>query len=198
MGVQKNCLIKTVFLSTHIKCFGWEMRKNCLFDLILYVPPTIFQLNRDGSSWVEPVLSFCSRTTTKWCRWGSNLLPPVSSQALYHWVTALPPPPPPPPPPKKNKKNCYTLLTKYLIQSTVVWTSPSHSFLGRAEQWPCTRYQHTKHWTVWQSVSVQCVCIGEEVSTGAMYERSNSCVSTERQSAVGVRYRWRQRRKKQR
>ena len=29
----------------------------CLFDLILYVPSTIFQLNRDRSSWVEPVLS---------------------------------------------------------------------------------------------------------------------------------------------
>ena len=28
-----------------------------LFDLILYVPSTIFQLNRDGASWVEPVLS---------------------------------------------------------------------------------------------------------------------------------------------
>ena len=28
-----------------------------LFDLILYVPSTIFQINRDGSSWVEPVLS---------------------------------------------------------------------------------------------------------------------------------------------
>ena len=28
-----------------------------LFDLILYVPSTNFQLNRDGSSWVEPVLS---------------------------------------------------------------------------------------------------------------------------------------------
>ena len=27
-----------------------------LFDLILYVPSTIFQLCRDGSSWVEPVL----------------------------------------------------------------------------------------------------------------------------------------------
>ena len=31
--------------------------KLCLFDLILYVPSTIFQLCRDGSSWVEPVLS---------------------------------------------------------------------------------------------------------------------------------------------
>ena len=28
-----------------------------LFDLIFYVPSTIFQLYRDGSSWVEPVLS---------------------------------------------------------------------------------------------------------------------------------------------
>ena len=28
-----------------------------LFDLILYVPSTIFQLYRDGFSWVEPVLS---------------------------------------------------------------------------------------------------------------------------------------------
>ena len=27
------------------------------FDLIVYVPSTIFQLNRDGSSWIEPVLS---------------------------------------------------------------------------------------------------------------------------------------------
>ena len=30
---------------------------NCLFDLILYVLSTICQLNSDGSSWVEPVLS---------------------------------------------------------------------------------------------------------------------------------------------
>ena len=28
-----------------------------MFDLILYVPSTIFKLNRDGSPWVEPVLS---------------------------------------------------------------------------------------------------------------------------------------------
>ena len=33
------------------------MIKINLFDLILYVPSTIFQLNRDGSSWVGPVLS---------------------------------------------------------------------------------------------------------------------------------------------
>ena len=29
----------------------------CLFDLILYVPSTIFQLYKDESSWVEPVQS---------------------------------------------------------------------------------------------------------------------------------------------
>ena len=28
-----------------------------LFDLILYIPSTIFQLNRDRSSWLEPLLS---------------------------------------------------------------------------------------------------------------------------------------------
>ena len=28
-----------------------------LFDLILYIPSTTFQLNRDGSSWVGPALS---------------------------------------------------------------------------------------------------------------------------------------------
>ena len=38
-------------------CFCFVMRDFCLFDLILYVPSTIFQLNRNGSSWVEPVLS---------------------------------------------------------------------------------------------------------------------------------------------
>ena len=34
---------------------GYDMM--ILFDLILYVPSTIFQLNRDRSSGVEPVLS---------------------------------------------------------------------------------------------------------------------------------------------
>ena len=29
----------------------------CLFELILYVPSTIFQVNMDGSSWVETVLN---------------------------------------------------------------------------------------------------------------------------------------------
>ena len=34
-----------------------EPRHVILFDLVLYVPSTIFQLNRDESSLVEPVLS---------------------------------------------------------------------------------------------------------------------------------------------
>ena len=36
---------------------GKALIKAYLFDLILYVPSTIFQLCRDGSSCVEPVLS---------------------------------------------------------------------------------------------------------------------------------------------
>ena len=53
-------------LHVHIICF-WPLKRcvtfsdapiyYCLFCLILYIPPTIFQLNRDGSSLVEPVLS---------------------------------------------------------------------------------------------------------------------------------------------
>ena len=39
----------------------------CLFDLIVYVPSAIFQLNRDGYCWVEPYKASinvsCSRTT---------------------------------------------------------------------------------------------------------------------------------------
>ena len=33
------------------------LKNGLMFDLILYAPSTIFQLYRDGSSWVEPVLS---------------------------------------------------------------------------------------------------------------------------------------------
>ena len=50
MNMHNNeyaCLIVSGTLIVH----------NVLFDLILYVPSTIFQLNRDGSSWVESVLS---------------------------------------------------------------------------------------------------------------------------------------------
>ena len=37
---------------------SFSKRFICLFDLILYVPSTIFQLNRDWSSWVKQVLSW--------------------------------------------------------------------------------------------------------------------------------------------
>ena len=47
-----------VFFKKYVMGPGKSMEKVfCLFDLILYVPSTIFQLYRDGSSWVEPVLS---------------------------------------------------------------------------------------------------------------------------------------------
>ena len=39
------------FLHKITECFCF------LFDLMLYIPSTIFQLNSDRSSWVEPVLS---------------------------------------------------------------------------------------------------------------------------------------------
>ena len=60
----------------------------CLFHLILYFPSTIFQLQRDGSSWAEPVLSqdYCSCSRTHCSDVGEALTcgPLVSSQALYH------------------------------------------------------------------------------------------------------------------
>ena len=45
--------LKDLLSIFHLHC----RNRIVLFDLILYVPSTIFQLNRDGSSWVEPVLS---------------------------------------------------------------------------------------------------------------------------------------------
>ena len=37
---------------------GSALKTIVLSDLILYIPSTIFQLCRDGPSWVEPVLSY--------------------------------------------------------------------------------------------------------------------------------------------
>ena len=46
------------WLSAWLETEGPRVRASLLlFDLILYVPSTILQLNRDGSSWVELVLS---------------------------------------------------------------------------------------------------------------------------------------------
>ena len=64
----------------------------CLFDLILYVPSTIFQLYRDGSSWVEPVLSFDNCVLLK----DHNAVTPVRLEPaalrsrVKHCTTALP------------------------------------------------------------------------------------------------------------
>ena len=63
--------------------FQWCWQKNHELHravlLLSSVPSTIFLLNRDGSSWAEPVLSRinvpCSRTTTQWRLWGSNPRP---------------------------------------------------------------------------------------------------------------------------
>ena len=47
---EKNLKLLHTLYVVYTPCF-------CLFDFILNVPSTIFQLNRDGSSWVEPVIS---------------------------------------------------------------------------------------------------------------------------------------------
>ena len=54
-GVQEKYPNETVFHSSTLKKI--LVLVYFLFDLILYVPSTIFQLYRDGSSWVESVLS---------------------------------------------------------------------------------------------------------------------------------------------
>ena len=61
----------------------------CLFDLILYVPLTIFQLYRDGSSWLELVLSPYKCVLLKVPQRSDDgeaqtRGPSVSSQELYH------------------------------------------------------------------------------------------------------------------
>ena len=59
-----------------------------LFDLIIYIPSTIFQLCRYRSSWVEPVLTrinvSCSRTQPSDSGEAQTCDLLVSSQVLYH------------------------------------------------------------------------------------------------------------------
>ena len=50
-GSRAVFFFKSGCISLFEDCLFW------LFDLILYVASTLFQLSRDGSSWVEPVLS---------------------------------------------------------------------------------------------------------------------------------------------
>ena len=55
----RTCIVVTCFIFSklHVQwiILGFILFFS-LFDLILYVSSTIFQLNRDGSSWVKPVL----------------------------------------------------------------------------------------------------------------------------------------------
>ena len=64
--------------------FLWNVLILCLFDLILYVPSTIFQLYRDESFWVEPVLSYDKGPQRSDAGEVRTRGPLVSSQALYH------------------------------------------------------------------------------------------------------------------
>ena len=71
----------------------WNIRMHvcfvCLFDLILYVPPTIFLLNRDGSSWVEPVLSYDKCVLLKDHKAGTPLrLKPAASRGCMYAIQA--------------------------------------------------------------------------------------------------------------
>ena len=50
------CQIHRTFAMSKNSCQATQEISICLFDMILYVPLSIFPLNRDGSSWVEPVL----------------------------------------------------------------------------------------------------------------------------------------------
>ena len=57
---NSDCILSLSYAySNYVKVWGIislnfdNVLKFCLFDLILNVPSTIFQLNRDGSSWVE-------------------------------------------------------------------------------------------------------------------------------------------------
>ena len=58
MAFWINLHSKALYADTyHQLTFSLHISKFCLFDLVLYVPSTISQLNRDRSSWVQPVLS---------------------------------------------------------------------------------------------------------------------------------------------
>ena len=57
----------------------------CLFDLILYVPSTIFQLKRDGSSWVIPGLSYDKCVLLK----DHNAVTPVRLEPVASLTTFL-------------------------------------------------------------------------------------------------------------
>ena len=80
-------------LSTSLKiCTKYWLIEICLFDSILNVPLTIFQLNRDRSVWVEPEDKWVLLKDPQHSDTGEARTPgpTVLSQALYHSATALP------------------------------------------------------------------------------------------------------------
>ena len=104
--ISINLMLNPTMIQNTLACLSWfklvSLQKiavcmrlwSILFDLILYITSTIFQLCRDSSCWVEPLLSLdlcvLLKDTTQWRGWCSNPRPSVTSQALYHWATALP------------------------------------------------------------------------------------------------------------
>ena len=61
MERQKQAFVCLVIMKYHESPWKKEVKRFFLFDLILYVPSKIFQLNETRSSWVEPVLSLDKR-----------------------------------------------------------------------------------------------------------------------------------------
>ena len=57
LGITDMTIIFLVYCNFIVKKLSVSDILFVLYDLILYVPSTIFQLNRDWSSWIEPVLS---------------------------------------------------------------------------------------------------------------------------------------------
>ena len=81
--------INILRVCVHLMCI---VQLDSLFVwLILYFSVSHFQLCRDGSSWVEPVLSKdnCVLLKDK-TQWRRTRGPSVLIQALYHWATVLP------------------------------------------------------------------------------------------------------------
>ena len=84
----------------------------CMFDLILYLPSTIFQLNRDRSSWVEPVLSYdkCVLLKDHNAVTPVRLEPTASRSRVKHSTTALP----------LEERNSY--MSAMSVEVSSVWT----------------------------------------------------------------------------
>ena len=56
-GKCNNEMGSMIVILRQLKCETIKKRRICSFNLILCVPSIIFQLCRDGSSWVESVIS---------------------------------------------------------------------------------------------------------------------------------------------